>query len=67
MRRFENEKKAFKKRYKKGAKFLKRKESTIIAVRKDISLKSIDYLRLTMRRSIILKKNEDEELKKSLN
>jgi hypothetical protein len=44
----------------------KRKESAIIAVKKDISPESIDCLRLIIRRPTIPKRNEDEEFKKSL-
>jgi hypothetical protein len=67
MRLFENEKKASKKRYKKGAKLLKKKESATITARKNISLKSIDCPKLTMRRPTILKRNKNERFKENLN
>jgi hypothetical protein len=67
MRYSENERETFKKRYKKEAQFQKRKENAIIAVRKDILLENINRLKLIIRKSIILKKNENEEFKKSLN
>jgi hypothetical protein len=63
----ENEKKIFKKRYKKGAHLQKKKENAIIAVKKDISPKNTDRLKLIMRRPTIPKKNENERFKKSLN
>jgi hypothetical protein len=65
IRHFENERGAFKKKRKKKGQLLKKKENTIIAVRKDISLKSVNRLRLIMRKSTILKRNENERLKKS--
>jgi hypothetical protein len=67
MRYSENEKEAFKKRYKKGAQLQKKKENVSIVKRKDISLKNIDRPKLIMRKSTILKRNENERLKKSLN
>jgi hypothetical protein len=66
MRHFENERKVFKKKYKKRIQFQKRKENVIITIKKDISPKSINRLRLIMRKSTILKKNENERFKKSL-
>jgi hypothetical protein len=67
MRRSENEKGAFKERYRKGAKFQKKKKkSAIIAVRRVISPGSIDCLKLIMRKSTISKRNEDEGLKRNL-
>jgi hypothetical protein len=67
MRRSENEKRAFKGRHRKGAKFLKKKKSAIITARKDISLKSVNRLKLIMRKPIILKKKENERFRKNLN
>jgi hypothetical protein len=67
MRYFENEKKISKKRRKNRAYLQKKKESVIIAVKRNISLKSVNRLKLIMRKSIILKKNKNEEFKKSLN
>jgi hypothetical protein len=67
MRHFESGKKAFKKRRKKRAQFQKRKKNAIITVKRDTSLESADRLKLIMRRPTILKRNENEKLKKSLN
>jgi hypothetical protein len=67
MRHFENEKGTFKRRRRNRAHFLKKKESVIIAVKRDISLKSTDRLKLIMRRPTIPKRNEDERFRKSLN
>jgi hypothetical protein len=47
--------------------FKKRKESATIAVKKNISLRSADYLKLITRKPTIPKKNENERFKKSLN
>jgi hypothetical protein len=66
MRRSENEKRVFKERHRKGAKFQKRKENTTIAAKKDISPGNTGRLKLTMRKPTISKRNENEELKKSL-
>jgi hypothetical protein len=65
MRHFENEKGASKKRRKNRAYFQKRKESTIITIKKNILLKSVDRLKLIIRKPIIPKRNEDEGFKKS--
>jgi hypothetical protein len=65
MRHFENEKEAFKKRRRNRVYLQKRKESAIIAVKKNISLESINRLKLIMRRPIIPKRNENEEFRKS--
>jgi hypothetical protein len=62
----ENGKVISRKKRRKEAQLQKRKESAIIAVRKNISPKSADYLRLITRKSTILKKNENGEFKKSL-
>jgi hypothetical protein len=67
MRHSESEKETFKKKRKKKIRFQRKKESTIIAVRKNISPGNAGRLKLIMRKPIILKKNEDEKLKKSLN
>jgi hypothetical protein len=67
MRHSENERETFKKKRKKGAQFQKREESVITAVRKDISLRNADCLRLITRKPIILRRNEDERLRKSPN
>jgi hypothetical protein len=67
MRHSESGKKIFKRKRKKGAQLQKKKENAIIAARKDISLKSADCLKLITRRRTILKKNENEGLRKSLN
>jgi hypothetical protein len=67
MRHSENGRETFKKRYKEKAQFQKRKKSATITAKKNISPKSIDCLKSIMRRSIILKKNENEGFKKSLN
>jgi hypothetical protein len=66
MRRSENEKGIFKKRYKKESQLLKRKENAIITVKKNISPKNIDYLKLIIQKPTISKRNENEKLKKSL-
>jgi hypothetical protein len=47
--------------------FKKKKESVTIAAKRIISLKNADRLRLTMRKPIILKRNENEGLKKNFN
>jgi hypothetical protein len=67
MRHSENEKETFKKKRKKGAQLPKRKENTIIITKKNISPRNIDRPKLIMRKSIILKKNKNKRLKKSLN
>jgi hypothetical protein len=67
MRYSAKEREIFKKRRKDRAQLQKRKENAIIAVRKDISPESIDRLKLIMRKSTILKRNENEGSKKSLN
>jgi hypothetical protein len=67
MRPSENEKEIFKKKRKKRAQLLKKKENAIITAKKNISPKNIDRLKLIIRKSIILKRNENERLKKSLN
>jgi hypothetical protein len=67
MRHSENEKEAFKRRRKNRAQFQKKKKSALIAEKRNISLGSADYLRLITRKSIILKKNENKGLRKSLN
>jgi hypothetical protein len=68
MRRFGKEKEAFKRRRKKKrAQLRRKKESALIAAKKNISLKSTDYLKLITRKPTALKKNEDEGLKKSPN
>jgi hypothetical protein len=61
------EKRLLKKNVKKRSNSKKKKKSIIIAVKKDISLKSIDYLKLITRKPTILRKNENEKFKKSLN
>jgi hypothetical protein len=66
MRRSENEKETFKKKYRKRAKLQKKKENAIIAVKRDISLKSTGRLKLIMRRPTILKRNKDERLRRNL-
>jgi hypothetical protein len=67
MRYFENERGTSKRRRKNRAYLQKKKESATIAAKKDISPESADYLKLITRKSIILRRNEDERLKKSLN
>jgi hypothetical protein len=66
MQHSENEKRAFKRKCKSKIQFQKRKENVTIAAKKVISLKNINRLRLIMRKSIILKRNENGGLKKSL-
>jgi ribosomal protein L34 len=67
MRHSESGKEVFKRRRKKGAQFQKRKESAIIAVRRDISPGSADYPRSITRKPTILRRNEDEGFRRSLN
>jgi hypothetical protein len=66
MRRSENERRAFKEKHRREAKLQKRKENTIIAARRVTSLKSADRLKPIIRKPTIPKKNENEELRKSL-
>jgi hypothetical protein len=66
MQHSENEKAAFRKKRKERAQFLKKKESVIIAAKKNISLGNADRPKLITRKSTILKKNESERLRKSL-
>jgi hypothetical protein len=67
MRHSENEKEISKKNVKKKSQLQKKKENTIIAVKRDTSLKNADYLKLIMRKPTIPKKNENERLKKNPN
>jgi hypothetical protein len=65
MRHSENEKKAFKRKDLRESRFLKKKESILIAERKDTSRENTVFLKLIIQSPITLEKREAERLNKS--